>query len=289
MEDSSYDSDFDSLFDEDMSTPSISEAAASASVYPLVVSAIACRHAPSITGLFFDSALRIPAELERSLWNECRQRYFRVGSTNQIMLFERASSQAEQINHAPAATSSLNQSRLPPFLSVLLDTLSPLLLPILPLAIHNLLFPSASGTNTYARQVILNQYFPGEGITPHVDLLSRYGDGIIGVSLGGGTVMDFALASTSTTTSDIQESGRKEEDTGTAKVGEGRIEHHVYLPAGSVIVMTRDARYKWTHGIAKRQFDVVTDEEGNPETVAREERISITFRWLLPGADVVGE
>lgn len=42
-----------------------------------------------------------------------------------------------------------------------------------------------------ARQVILNQYLPGEGISPHVDLLGRYRDGISGISLGSGCVMRF--------------------------------------------------------------------------------------------------
>lgn len=106
-----------------------------------------------------------------------------------------------------------------------------------------------------------------------MDLLGRYGDGIIGVSLNSGTVMSFLRV--------LDEKGE-----GKGKQ-EGR-EERVYLPAGSVIVLTGEARYEWTHGIAKRTVDVVEGLGGVIEEIERGERISITFRWLLPGADVVG-
>jgi hypothetical protein len=74
------------------------------------------------------------------------------------------------------------------FLNSLLEELAGILRPHIPLSTYNLLFPSGS---YQSRQAILNRYEPGEGITPHVDLLKRFGDGIIGVSLGAGCVMDF--------------------------------------------------------------------------------------------------
>lgn len=70
----------------------------------------------------------------------------------------------------------------------------------------------------------------------------------------------------------------------------------VYLPSGSVYVMTEEARYEWTHGIEKRSEDFVEDDEAGGEYSSRPSgrwtprslRVSITFRWLLPGAEVVG-
>lgn len=163
---------------------------------------------------------------------------------------------------APSAESSTG---LPPLLTSLLDALSRLLKPTLPPEIHSLLFPAVP---TRARQAIINRYDPGEGITPHVDLLGRFGDGIVGVSFGSGCVMQFA-------------SGLKDQAYG------------VYLPERSIIVMSGDARYKWSHGIEEKTMDYVQ----TPDTLSgdaggrwmkRTMRISITFRWLLPGAEVVG-
>lgn len=64
----------------------------------------------------------------------------------------------------------------------------------------------------------------------------------------------------------------------------------VFLPAGSVYVMSEEARYGWTHAIDGRREDWVQDRVGSTagRWVMRSIRVSITFRWLLPGADVVG-
>ncbi|KAJ6468962.1 hypothetical protein DFH09DRAFT_1222044 [Mycena vulgaris] len=114
-----------------------------------------------------------------------------------------------------------------------------------------------------ARQAILNLYRPGEGITPHVDLLRRFGDGIVGVSFGSGCLMQFARVAEA----------------------EGVRPLNLFLPERSVLVLSGDARYGWTHGIEERTADLVA----GTGVVERGVRLSITFRWLLPGADVVGE
>jgi len=120
-----------------------------------------------------------------------------------------------------------------------------------------------------ARQIIINKYLPGDGITPHVDLLSRFDDGIIGLSLGSGTVMDFRQVNSD----------------------DERSQYGVYLPPGCIIVLTGEARYRWTHGIAKRTHDWVQrlEHETRAVRLERETRFSITFRWLLPEAHIVGE
>jgi hypothetical protein len=70
--------------------------------------------------------------------------------------------------------------------------------------------------------------------------------------------------------------------------------YEVWLPSRSVLVLTGEARYEWTHGIARRVRDKVEVEEdgeddgGGWRWLERGVRVSVTFRWLLPGADVVG-
>ncbi|TCD64789.1 hypothetical protein EIP91_003626 [Steccherinum ochraceum] len=244
----------------------------------------AIRIGPPIRGLHFHPTELLPQELVEMVMQKCITAYFQDGNVNQVMLFERADKIGE--GHAPDTDTSLN-STLPTFLTDLLATLSKLLRPTLPGQAHALLFPPPSA-RTHARQVIINHYNPGEGITPHVDLLDRFGDGIIGVSMGSGCVMKFQKVE--------YDDGLDDEGDDAAKDWE------VYLPSGSMYVMTDEARHEWTHGIEKRREDWVEDEVasgsdldgvGSAVTargrwIPRSVRVSITFRWLLPGADVVG-
>lgn len=243
--------------------------------------------APPISGLYFNPGLEIPADLADSVFTFCMSTYFCNPKINQIMLFTRLSSQST--------------TSLPPILNRLLDTLFTLLRPHIPAETHNLLFPAAS---TQARQVILNLYTPGEGIASHVDLLKRFGDGIIGVSLGSGCVMRFARALADSTPgegparSSIHDEPVNLSDPLScpeSDVDEG-VAYDVYLPERSVLVLSSDARYKWTHGIEKRKSDFISCPDCVPDIpsaikgrwVERGTRLSITYRWLLPGADVVG-
>ncbi|KAF7775650.1 hypothetical protein Agabi119p4_4043 [Agaricus bisporus var. burnettii] len=158
---------------------------------------------------------------------------------------------------------------------------------------------------TPAYSFILNLYTPGEGIASHVDLLKRFGDGIIGVSLGSGCVMRFArtLAETSTPGEGPARLSIHDEPVNLSDplscpesdIDEG-VAYNVYLPERSVLVLSSDARYKWTHGIEKRKSDFISCPDCVPDIpsalkgrwVERGTRLSITYRWLLPGADVVG-
>ncbi|KAF8076884.1 hypothetical protein FPV67DRAFT_1382871, partial [Lyophyllum atratum] len=223
------------------------------------------RTAPPIQGLFLSPTLRLPIEIADSVTRYCLDTYFQPQGVNQVMLFGRFST--PQPGSPPASTG------LPPVLLQLLSTLETILLPLLPTETHALLFPRVP---TCARQAILNLYQPGEGISPHVDLLRRFGDGIIGVSLGSGCVMQFAKAD--------EQAGRNAP----------KENWDVYLPERSVIVLSEDARYGWTHGIGKhtRDYVALSDaprlEDTADRWIERGVRLSITFRWLLPGADVVG-
>ncbi|KAF9035332.1 hypothetical protein BDZ89DRAFT_925991, partial [Hymenopellis radicata] len=209
--------------------------------------------APPIPGFFYTPSIRLPTELADTIVAHCLRTYFTAPHIDQIMLFCRA------------GTPENPPTGLPPIFLSLLDKLSGLLRSSLPPEIHELLFPAST---TLARQAIINCYEPGQGITAHVDLLKRFGDGIIGISFASGCVMQFASVS-------------DDEDTGEEK----RI-YDFYLPEGSIIVMTGDARYKWTHGIEKRRADFV-DGDGGGRWIERTMRMSITFRWLLPGADIL--
>ena len=126
----------------------------------------------SIPSLYFSLVLKILVELADSVTSFCMSTYFNNPNINQIMLFTRFS---------PKILSSL-----PPILLKILDTLSLLLKPYISNAIHSLLFPSQP---TQLQQVILNLYTLGEGISLYVDLLKRFGDGIVSVSLVSGCVM----------------------------------------------------------------------------------------------------
>lgn len=257
-----------------------------------------------IPGLYFDPSRMIYEELAECLWSSCLDTFFKDGDVNQVMLFERAGCDTEDSGmqiHVEGLSSGnsenefdYREAKIPTFLITLLSTLSILLAPTLPSSIHDLLFPTSESLakRGQARQIILNHYRPGEGISPHVDLLKRYGDGIIGVSLHSGCVMNFAKihsgADTDTNSGNSTQFGKR----CTRQMSSSREDHnkaYIYLPARSVIVLSGEARYEWSHGIDKFRSDLVESVDGaSVDCIPRVERISITYRWLLPGADVVG-
>lgn len=218
---------------------------------------LAYKTAPPIDGLFFDPSVLISQKLADSVVAFCMKTYFLSPADNQVMLFGRFS----------PSDSSKSTSGLPPILLSLLEELSILLQPVLPPETYSLVFPSIP---TRARQAIINLYQPGEGITPHIDLLKRYGDGIIGVSFSSACVMRFDKVDP------VPEDG-----------SDNRWD--VFLPERSAIVLSKEARYRWTHGIDKKRKDFVSQSSTSEDWVERGVRMSVTFRWLLPGADVVGD
>ena len=259
----------------------------------------AIRTAPSIPGLFFESSLLLPRELADSVSSYCLDTYFNSPGVNQVMLFARflppptSALELSPTIDSTAINSNLNEKAgLPNIFLGLLETLSTLLKPLLPPQTYDLLFPA---NPTRARQAIINLYQPGEGITPHIDLLGRYGDGIIGVSFSSSCVMRF----------DRAEPGTQSDYEGMPEFQNKRTRWDLYLPERSIIVLSREARYNWTHGIDKKKRDFVSlhTDEPDPNSlnsssssvqasdgtwIDRGTRLSITFRWLLPGADVVG-
>lgn len=100
-------------------------------------------------------------------------------------------------------------------------------------------------------QVIINEYEAGQGIAPHVDCEPCFGDTILSLSLGSACVMDFYAL--------------KDE----------RVLRQI-LEARSLLIMEKEARYQWKHGIAARKSD---NFEG--KIWKRGRRISLTFRKVI--------
>ncbi|CAJ0966690.1 unnamed protein product [Ranitomeya imitator] len=141
-------------------------------------------------------------------------------------------------------------------------------------------------------QLTINQYEPGQGIPPHIDTHSAFEDEITSLSLGSEIVMDF----------------RHPDGTSVP----------VMVPQRSLLVMSGESRYLWTHGgfttapienrscktavkcaekprITPRKLDVVQISEGQKvETVSRNAgeltlsrrgtRTSFTFRKIRHGS-----
>ncbi|CAK9821625.1 Alkylated DNA repair protein alkB homolog 8 [Anthophora retusa] len=104
-------------------------------------------------------------------------------------------------------------------------------------------------------QLTINHYLPGQGIPLHVDTHSVFEDTILSLSLGSACTMDF-----------------KREDKKAA----------VFLPPRSLLIMSGEARYAWSHGICPRHNDVVKTSKGIT-TQPRGTRVSFTFRKVHRG------
>ncbi|KAL1377829.1 hypothetical protein pipiens_001510 [Culex pipiens pipiens] len=105
-------------------------------------------------------------------------------------------------------------------------------------------------------QLTVNRYEPGQGIPPHVDTHSAFEDPIISLSLGSSVAMDFRDAKGTHLSVD--------------------------LPQRSLLIMSGESRYGWTHGITPRKMDTV--RLNNSLTVRKRElRVSFTFRKLHDG------
>jgi len=95
-------------------------------------------------------------------------------------------------------------------------------------------------------QVIVNEYVRKQGISEHVDCVPCFADGIVMISLLESWEMVF----------------RRRDVT-----------KRLLLEANSVAVLTREARYEWTHEIPSRVKE--------PSGLRRQRRVSVTFRKVL--------
>ena len=297
-------SDFDSLFDEAMEETGHNMA---------IWKQDPARRSPPrpespnfVPGLYLTwPTITLPPDLERQVVVDCLMSWFlnhpprdqdppldlgsfleacSFNNVNQIMLFNRADGIQQPTSSAwpPCLTRLLahvSEALAPPTLDV--RTWSTLF-SFEPIQDPGSTASSPDGSQPTAkrsRQAIINLYHPGEGISDHIDLLDRYDDGIVGVSFLSGCVMRF---------------GKPDQGQHRDPLSQPDPDYtNLYLPPRSVIAFVGDARYKWTHGIPSRRLDLVQDESGmhegeKPSWLDRQLRLSVTFRWLLPGADTVG-
>jgi alkylated DNA repair dioxygenase AlkB len=99
-------------------------------------------------------------------------------------------------------------------------------------------------------QLIVNEYKPGQGITPHVDCVSCFGPVVCSISLGSQCVMELSSV---------------REDSAEA----------LLLNRRSLVVLAGDSRRAWRHAIPSRKGDRV-----NGQVLPRGRRVSLTFRTV---------
>lgn len=100
-------------------------------------------------------------------------------------------------------------------------------------------------------QVIVNEYEPGQGISPHVDCIPCFDKAIASLSLGSTCVIEFINPET-------------------------KQKFPLFLEPRSLLVLTDDARYKWQHTIPQRKTD-----KFNGNLYNRHRRLSLTFRNVI--------
>jgi alkylated DNA repair dioxygenase AlkB len=98
-------------------------------------------------------------------------------------------------------------------------------------------------------QLLVNEYFPGQGIALHKDY-EPFDRTVVSLSLLSDCVMDFQHV----------KSGQRES---------------MLLERRSLLVLSDVARYEWQHGIAARKTD-----RWQGTTIPRSRRLSVTFRLL---------
>lgn len=109
---------------------------------------------------------------------------------------------------------------------------------------------SLCGINdTHFNQCIINEYTAGQGISSHIDN-PKYGDTICCFSIGSTAMLNMKR-----------------------ELADGNEEHEIFIKPRSLYIMTKDARYKYKHGIPGRKYDT-----HKTKTYERTTRYSITFR-----------
>lgn len=104
-------------------------------------------------------------------------------------------------------------------------------------------------------QLTVNRYEPGHGIPSHCDTHSCFEDPIVALSLGSSITMEF-----------------KRPDSGQNS--------NIHLPRRSLLILSGESRFGWTHGIIPKRSDILKIPGQHLTVQKRETRISFTFRKL---------
>jgi alkylated DNA repair dioxygenase AlkB/SAM-dependent methyltransferase len=122
-------------------------------------------------------------------------------------------------------------------------------------------------------QMTLNHYVPGEGIGSHIDTPSAFGDGLMSITLNGGTVMEFRKV----VRDDNVERQPPNVSSNSSNITKNIFDKKfVYLPPRSLVLMSGPARYSWEHYICSRMTDT-----HNGRVLPRSLRVSLTLRTAL--------
>ena len=98
-------------------------------------------------------------------------------------------------------------------------------------------------------QIIINEYTPGVGISPHIDDPNLFGNTVISISLNSPIIMDLTYNN----------------------------QHiPIHLERRSALILQNDYRYSWKHGIKPRKSDIIPGFN----KVLRGTRYSITLRSI---------
>lgn len=128
-------------------------------------------------------------------------------------------------------------------------------------------------------QCIVNEYLPGQGITPHVDHAEYFGGIIASLTVNSGCVMSFKP---STKYNNSRQSDK-------SNVKNVKKDISFYLEPRSLVVLTGESRYGWTHEIPKKKNDDITNVSNvkidkinsKNKTIPRGTRYSYTVRTVL--------
>lgn len=124
-------------------------------------------------------------------------------------------------------------------------------------------------------QLTVNEYQPGVGIASHCDAHSAFEDGVCGLTLGSGIVMEFRRPRPDSGGKvSVGRHHRLAPPPPESQDGESIVQKNVWLPSRSLFILTGEARYAWQHGIAWRKTDCLA--AGDVRHRAR--RVSFTFR-----------
>lgn len=104
-------------------------------------------------------------------------------------------------------------------------------------------------------QLTVNRYEPGHGIPSHCDTHSCFEDPIIALSLGSSISMEL-----------------RQPDSGQNA--------NVFLPRRSLLIMSCESRFGWTHGITPKRSDILKKSGEHLTVQKRGTRTSFTFRKL---------
>jgi len=99
-------------------------------------------------------------------------------------------------------------------------------------------------------QVIANEYLPGQGISRHVDCEPCFEDTIASISLLSTCEMIFRSRT-------------------------GKMSSIILQPL-SLLILSAEARYDWSHEIPARKSDIISNER-----IPRSRRVSLTFRNVI--------